>query len=95
MIGTAVFTAGLFLVVIAFAIRAQLRPHAVGTEALIGRIGKVRDPLRPTGSVLVGGEIWSAEAEEFEGELDEGARVEVTGVEGLRLNVRPVLKKPD
>ncbi len=95
VIGTAVFTAGLFLVVIAFAIRAQLRPHAVGTEALIGRIGKVRDPLRPTGSVLVGGEIWSAEAEEFEGELDEGARVEVTGVEGLRLNVRPVLKKPD
>ena len=95
VIGTAIFTAGLFLVVIAFAIRAQLRPHAVGTEALIGRIGKVRDPLRPTGSVLVGGEIWSAEAEEFEGELDEGARVEVTGVEGLRLNVRPVLKKPD
>ncbi len=95
VVGAGIFTAGFFLVVLAFAIRAQRRPHAVGTEALIGRIGKVRETLKPTGSVLVGGELWSAEVEDLEGEIEEGSRVEVTGVDGLRLNVRPLSKKPD
>jgi membrane-bound serine protease (ClpP class) len=95
VVGAGIFTAGLFLVVVAFAIRAQRRPHAVGAEALIGRIGKVRETLKPAGSVLVGGELWSAEVEDLEGEIEAGSRVEVTGVDGLRLNVRPMSKKAD
>jgi membrane-bound serine protease (ClpP class) len=88
-------TAAFFLVVLTFAIRAQRRPHAVGAEAIIGRIGKVREALNPMGTVLVGGELWSADSEDDERELEEGARIEVTGVEGLRLTVRPYLKKSD
>jgi membrane-bound serine protease (ClpP class) len=95
VVGAGIFTAGLFLVVLAFAIRAQRRPHVVGAQALIGRIGKVREALKPMGSVLVGGELWSAEVEDLEGEIEVGSRVEVTGVDGLRLNVRPLSKKPD
>ncbi len=95
VVGAGIFTAGLFLAVLAFAIRAQRRPHAVGAEALIGRIGKVRETLKPAGSVLVGGELWSAEVEDLEGEIEEGSRVEVTGVVGLRLNVRPYKNKSD
>jgi len=88
-------TAAFFLVVVTFAIRAQRRPHAVGAEAIIGRIGKVREALNPMGTVLVGGELWSADSDDDEMELEEGARIEVTGVEGLRLTVRPYLKKSD
>jgi membrane-bound serine protease (ClpP class) len=88
-------TAAFFLVVLTFAIRAQRRPHAVGAEAIIGRIGKVREALNPMGTVLVGGELWSADSEDDEGELEEDARIEVTGIEGLRLTVRPYLKKSD
>ena len=95
VIGAGIFTAGFFMVVLTFAIRAQRRPHAVGAEALIGRVGQVREPLSPGGTVLVGGELWSAEVEDFEGELKEGARIEVIGVEGLKLSVRPFSKKTD
>ena len=88
-------TAAFFLVVLTFVIRAQRRPHAVGSEAVIGRIGQVREALNPMGTVLVGGELWSADSEDDESELEEGARIEVMGVDGLRLTVRPYLKKPD
>jgi membrane-bound serine protease (ClpP class) len=95
VVGAGIFTAALFLVVLTFAIRAQRRPHAVGAEALIGRIGTVREALTPMGTILVAGELWSAEAEEIEGGITAGMRVEVTRVEGLRLHVRPYSKQPD
>jgi len=95
VVAAGIVTAAFFLVVLTFAIRAQRRPHAVGAEAIIGRIGKVREALNPMGTVLVGGELWSADSEDDEIELEEGERIEVTGVEGLRLTVRPYLKKSD
>jgi membrane-bound serine protease (ClpP class) len=95
VVAAGIVTAAFFLVVLTFAIRAQRRPHAVGAEAIIGRIGKVREALNPMGTVLVGGELWSADSEDDESELEEGARIEVTRVEGLRLTVRPYLKKSD
>jgi len=95
VVAAGIVTAAFFLVVLTFAIRAQRRPHAVGAEAIIGRIGKVREALNPMGTVLVGGELWSADSDDDEMELEEGARIEVTGVEGLRLTVRPYLKKSD
>jgi len=95
VVAAGLVTAAFFLVVLTFAIRAQRRPHAVGAESIIGRIGKVREALNPMGTVLVGGELWSADSEDDESELEEGARIEVTGVEGLRLIVRPYLKKSD
>jgi membrane protein implicated in regulation of membrane protease activity len=43
--------------------------------------------------VLVGGELWSAEAEDPEAVIEIDGSVEVTGVDGLRLSVRPHSKK--
>jgi len=41
--------------------------------------------LAPSGTVVVHGEYWSAESEDV---VQAGERVEVTGVDGLRLRVR-------
>jgi len=38
------------------------------------------------GTVVVHGEYWAAEADEA---VEPGASIEVTGVDGLRLRVRP------
>jgi len=61
----------------------------VGPEALIGLIGVARTELSPAGTVLVGGELWSAQVEDRSKALAKGDEVEVTSVEGLRLRVRP------
>jgi membrane-bound serine protease (ClpP class) len=86
--------AGMFFVLLTFVLRAQRRPIAVGTMALVGRIGEVRQRLAPLGQVQVAGELWAAEIDLHEPAIEEGARVEVTGVEGLRLRVRPWDRKP-
>jgi membrane-bound serine protease (ClpP class) len=81
--------AGVFLAILNFALRAQRRPVAVGTEALVGRVGVVRSPLTPRGTVHVAGELWSAELEGPEEHLDVGHEVVVASVEGMRLWVKP------
>ena len=88
VIGVSLATAAFFMVVLAFAIRAQRRPVEVGAEALIGKVGEARGTFGQQGMVQVGGELWSAEMEEGEPEVIAGDRVEVTGVTGLRLRVR-------
>ncbi len=89
VVGTGLVTAALFFVVVSFAIRAQRRRIAVGVEALAGRIGDARSDLAPTGMVQVAGELWTAEVEAGAAPIPAGSRVEVVGVEGLRLRVRP------
>lgn len=88
VIGTGIFIALSFFVVVSFAIRAQRSPVITGKEALPGRVGIVRLELNPRGMVQVAGELWQAEVEASEAPLPEGARVEVVSVEGLVLKVR-------
>ncbi len=87
VVGAGLLTAGLFFTMLTFALRAQRRPVAVGTEALIGRVGEARSELSPSGTVQVAGELWTAESE-GEKPIPKGARIEVISVEGLRLRVR-------
>jgi membrane-bound serine protease (ClpP class) len=72
------------LVVVAVGRTLGLRQSA-GVDELIGSIGKVVSDLEPAGKVFIRGEYWSAVAMES---IPRGARVEVTGVEGLQLRVR-------
>jgi membrane-bound serine protease (ClpP class) len=90
VITVAVITAAVFLLIVTFALRAHRRPVAVGTEALIGRVGEVRRELSPSGMVHVAGELWSAELAGQEPTLAEGTRVEIVAVEGMRLIVKRV-----
>jgi len=88
ILGMSLATGGLFLVVLSFALRAQRAPIRMGMESLIGRKGSARSELNPTGSVQLGGELWTAEAVPGEAAIPAGSRVEVVRVEGIRLFVR-------
>jgi membrane-bound serine protease (ClpP class) len=94
VIVTSLVTAGAFLTVVTFAIRAQRRPIEVGREALVGQSGRAQTALAPDGMVHVAGELWSATLEDPNGSLDPGAALEVVSVEGLRLKVRPMGPSP-
>lgn len=93
VLGMAVATAAVFITMLTFALRAQRRPVAVGAETLIGRMGEARTDLSPTGMIQVAGELWSAEVEGGEPMIMAGERIEVVEVEGLRLRVKPVVRK--
>lgn len=59
--------------------------HAAPTRALLGAAGIALGPLEPDGIVRVGGEQWSATS--LNGPATAGARVQVVGITGLRLEV--------
>jgi membrane-bound serine protease (ClpP class) len=94
VIAMGALTAGMFALLLTLVVRAQRRPLAVGAPALIGRVGEVRQRVAPLGQVQVAGELWAAEIDPHETAIEEGSRVEVTGVDGLRLQVRPWDRKP-
>lgn len=89
VIGTALFMAISFSIIISFAVRALHLPVITGKGTLVGKHGLVRSPLNPAGTVQVAGELWSAElANPGEGPLPRNTAVEVVEVEGVRLKVR-------
>jgi membrane-bound serine protease (ClpP class) len=94
VVGLGLFMAAGFFVVLTFVLRAHRRPVEVGREALVGRKGEVRSKLEPSGMVQVAGELWSAEIEPGMPAIASGERVEVVGVNGLRLLVRPAPRGP-
>ncbi|MCK5054698.1 MAG: hypothetical protein KAR65_10480, partial [Anaerolineales bacterium] len=93
VVGTGIAIAIGFLTLLTFVIRAQLRPVEVGAESLIGRTAEARSDLSPGGMVQVAGELWSAILEKDEDEIASGERVDIIGVDGIRLLVRPWEKK--
>ena len=54
--------------------------------------GVVRSTLNPQGHVLIEGALWRARAIEWDGPVNTGTKVQVTGVdpEALILDVEPV-----
>ncbi len=93
VIGTGIAIAIGFLTLLTFVIRAQLRPVEVGAVSLVGRTAEVRSDLSPAGMVQVAGELWSARLEDDDDEVTSGDRVDIIGVDGIRLRVRPWKKK--
>ena len=88
IIGASVSTGIMFFVIMLIGVRAQKRPVSMGAESLVGRVGIVRTGLAPRGQVQLGGELWTAELLDGEEALSADAKVEVVGVDGLRLLVR-------
>lgn len=85
IVGVSGSVAAIMLGIGTLVLRSQRTRAALGAEGMIGEIGIARHRLAPGGSVLVRGEYWTADSEE---PVDEGERVEVLGVDGLRLRVR-------
>jgi len=88
VVGTSVASGAIFFVIMIFAVRAQRSPVRMGAESLVGKVGTVRIKLAPSGQIQLGGEQWTAELADREKHAPPGTRVEVIGVEGLRLIVR-------
>jgi membrane-bound serine protease (ClpP class) len=78
--------AAFVIFVFANILRIRHLPAQIGVETLVGKPAVARSPLNPKGYVFVEGEYWSAESED--GEITQGERVVITGMEGLKLKVR-------
>jgi membrane-bound serine protease (ClpP class) len=88
LIGAVALTGALGLMaIIGFAVKARQRPVVSGREQLIGAQGVAMADFAETGEVFVHSERWTAISDK---PVSEGQRVEVTGLEGLILQVRPL-----
>ena len=83
-----ILTSAFFIFAITLGIKAQRKKTTTGTEGMIGEIGKTVTKLSPSGEITVHGEFWKAEC--HEGEIEEGADVEVVAVQNLKLKVKKV-----
>ncbi len=82
--GTTLATAGFFVYALGKVVETQRRPPAQNADAVVGAVGEARTAIQGTGSVYVGGELWSARADEA---LAAGEKVVVVGRDGLTLKV--------
>jgi len=73
-----------FIVFVIYAIvKGQRRKLSAGIEDMIGKEAVVRTALKPKGTVLAEGELWTAIAEGST--IEAGEEVIITKVEGLKL----------
>jgi membrane-bound serine protease (ClpP class) len=83
-------TAAFFVFVVGKGIRAQFMPVRAGSETMFGRTVNALSRIDSQGGrVFIEGETWNAVSET---PVEAGQPVEVTGIEGLTLKVKP--KKP-
>ena len=80
---------GFFIVVIWLAVKAQMRKHFTGTEAMIGAEAEAATDIADEGKVFLEGEYWKAISKE---PVKKGAKVKVVKVEGLSLIVEEIKK---
>ena len=87
VIGAAIGSAAVFLVLLAVGLRARKRPVVTGGEALLGSEGETLSWQDREGRVRVSGEIWQARAD---APLAAGSRIKVVGRDGLVLRVEAI-----
>jgi membrane-bound serine protease (ClpP class) len=88
VIGASIGTGLVFFTILMIAIRAQRTPVRMGLESLPGKTGIARSEIHPTGSVQLGGELWTAELDQGEDAIPAGSHIEVVRMDGLRLVVK-------
>ena len=86
LIGIAAVMGAMVLFVFVNIMRIRMMPAQMGMETIVGREAVARSALNPGGFVFFDGERWSAESEE--GTIEEGERVVITEVHGLKLKVK-------
>ena len=85
-----VVASGFFIVVIWLAVKAQMRKHFTGAEAMIGSEAEVMKDIDNEGEVFLMGEYWKATSKE---PVKKGAKVRVIQVDGLKLIVEEIKNK--
>jgi membrane-bound serine protease (ClpP class) len=87
IIPATVITAAFFIFVVAAGLRAQLLPVRVGKETMVGKTVPALVRIDSTGGkVFIEGEYWNTVSDV---PIEAGRPVEVTGVNGLTLKVKP------
>ena len=88
-----VFAVAFIVFVIYAIVKGQRRKLSAGVEDMIGKEAVVRTALKPTGTVLAEGELWTAIAEGST--IEAGEEVIITKVEGLKLWVTKKFKEKE
>jgi len=87
IIPATLLTAAFFIFIVGAGLRAQRLPTRVGRETMLGKTAPVLAAVDAThGKVFVEGEYWNALSE---APLEPGQTVEIVGVNGLTLKVKP------
>src|SRR5207248_2804082 len=87
IIPATVLTAAFFSFIVGKGIRAQFKPVRAGTETMFGKIVPAHSRIDSTGGRLfVEGEMWNAVSA---APVEAGQPVEITGIVGLTLQVKP------
>ena len=80
-------TALFFIFIVGAGLRAQRLPVRAGRETMLGRAVSAVAPISQTnGKVFVEGEYWNAVSET---PVESGKPVEIVGIDGLTLKVKP------
>jgi membrane-bound serine protease (ClpP class) len=74
---------------VSLVVQARANKVITGDQGMIGEVGVASGELAPDGMVFVHGEYWKAVSPT---QVPAGARVRVTGIQGLRLTVEPISK---
>jgi membrane-bound serine protease (ClpP class) len=88
VVGVGISIGLLFALILSYALRAQRSPVKTGVQTILGKTGLAKSDIGLGGQVQVGAELWSAVSSEGSGAIGKGDRVEVVGIDGLRLKVR-------
>ena len=87
IIPATVVTAAFFVFVVGAGLRAQFKPVRAGKETMLGRTVNALSPIDTRGGrVFIEGETWNAVSDT---PVEVGQPVEIIGIEGLTLKVKP------
>ena len=87
VVAATLVTAAFFVFFVSKGIRAQFLPNRAGYETMIGKTVSAKSRIDTVGGkVFIEGELWNAVSET---PVEAGQNVEVTGLEGLTLQVKP------
>jgi membrane-bound serine protease (ClpP class) len=92
VVGGAVTAAGILAALSLRALRVQGLPQRTGAGALLGQVVVARTPIQASGKIFVDGALWDARSSV---PVAPGERVEIVGVDGLTVLVRPVVAAPN
>jgi len=88
--GGTLITVAFFLFVVGAGLRAGRLRVTTGARGLVGQRGVVVERLAPAGRVRVAGEVWNAIGAAG---VEAGVEVEIIGVNGLTLRVKPAARE--
>ena len=89
IIPATILTALFFVLAVGAGVRAQFTPARTGKEAMLGKNVAVLQPIDArSGKVFIEGEYWNAVSDT---PIGEGQAAQIVGIQGLTLQVKPVL----